>query len=82
MQQGYLERQDIPEDRRKCRLVCTDKAAPVIRRGRAVQETFSRQLTEGLTPEELEICFRCFTVFGENTTRLTDCRGASQGGSK
>ena len=82
VQQGYLERQAIPEDRRKCRLVCTDKAAPVIRRGRAVQETFSRQLTEGLTPEELEICFRCFTVFGENMTRLTDCRGASQGGSK
>ena len=82
VQQGYLERQDIPEDRRKCRLVCTDKAAPVIRRGRAVQETFSRQLTEGLTLEELEICFRCFTVFGENMTRLTDRRGASQGGSK
>lgn len=82
VQQGYLERQDIPEDRRKCRLVCTDRAAPVIRRGRAVQETFSRQLTEGLTPEELEICFRCFTVFGENMTRLTDRRGASQGGSK
>ena len=36
----------------------------------------------GLTEEELEICFRCFTVFGENMTRLTDCRGASQGGSK
>ena len=82
VRQGYLERQDIPGDRRKCRLVCTDKAAPVIQRGRAVQEAFSRQLTEGLTPEELEICFRCFTVFGENMTRLTDCRGASQGGSK
>ena len=82
VQQGYLERQDIPGDRRKCRLVCTDKAAPVIQRGRAVQEAFSRQLTEGLTPEELEICFRCFTVFGENMTRLTDRRGASQGGSK
>ena len=81
VRQGYLERQDIPGDRRKCRLVCTDKAAPVIQRGRAVQEAFSRQLTEGLTPEELEICFRCFTVFGENMTRLTDRRGASQGGS-
>ena len=82
VRQGYLERQDIPGDRRKCRLVCTDKAAPVIQRGRAVQEAFSRQLTEGLTPEELEICFRCFAVFGENMTRLTDRRGASQGGSK
>ena len=35
-----------------------------------------------MTPEELEICFRCFAVFGENMTRLTDRRGASQGGSK
>ena len=82
VREGYLLRARDPGDRRRCRLVCTDKAAPVIRRGRAVQETFSRQLTEGLTPEELEICFRCFTVFGENMTRLTDRRGASQGGSK
>lgn len=40
VQQGYLERQDIPEDRRKCRLVCTDKAAPVIRRGRLYRRPF------------------------------------------
>ena len=52
--EGYLERQPVPGDRRKCRLVCTEKAGPVLQRGRAVQETFSRQLTEGLTEEELE----------------------------
>ena len=27
--EGYLERQPVPGDRRKCRLVCTEKAEPV-----------------------------------------------------
>ena len=27
--EGYLERQPVPGDRRKCRLVCTEKAGPV-----------------------------------------------------
>ena len=74
VREGYLERQEVPGDRRKCRLVCTAAAAPVIRQGRAVQELFSKQLTEGLTEEELETCFRCFAVFGENMARLTECR--------
>ena len=80
--EGYLERQPVPGDRRKCRLVCTEKAGPVIRRGRAVQETFSRQLTEGLTEEELETCFRCFAVFGENMDRLSGSRKATKGDEK
>ena len=80
--EGYLERQPVPGDRRKCRLVCTEKAGPVIQRGRAVQETFSRQLTEGLTEEELETCFRCFAVFGENMDRLSGSRKATKGDVK
>lgn len=68
--EGYLERQAVPEDRRKCRLVLTAKAQPVIRQGRAVQELFSRRLTEGLTAAELETCLRCFAVMGENMTRM------------
>ena len=39
-----------------------------------LQRRFSRQLTEGLAEEELEICFRCFAVFGENMARLTGRR--------
>ena len=52
-----------------------EKASDVIARGREAQEAFSQQLTEGLTAEELEICFRCFAVFGENMARLTGRRG-------
>ena len=75
VREGYLERREVPGDRRKCRLVCTEKASDVIARGREAQEAFSQQLTEGLTAEELEICFRCFAVFGENMARLTGRRG-------
>ena len=32
------------------------------------------RLKVGLTAEELEICFRCFAVFGENMARLTGRR--------
>ena len=41
-----------------------------------IRRRFSRQLTEGLTAEELETCFRCLAVFGENMTRLTDRRSS------
>ena len=76
VKEGYLERREVPGDRRKCRLVCTEKASDVIARGREAQEAFSQQLTEGLTEEDLEICFRCFAVFGENMARLTGRRGS------
>lgn len=68
--QGYVERQSVPGDRRKCRLVCTERAEPVIRRGRALQERFARRLTEGIPPEELEACHRCFLTFEENLSAL------------
>ena len=40
------------------------------------------QLTEGLTEEELETCFRCFAVFGENMDRLSGSRKATKGDEK
>ena len=72
VREGYLRRETVEGDRRKTLLVCTERAQPVIDRGRAAQESFSRQLTEGLTEAELDVFFRCFTVLGENMTRLTE----------
>ena len=50
VQEGYLLRQPAPGDRRKCRLVCTEKAGPVVQQGRELQETFFRRLARGLEP--------------------------------
>ncbi len=66
VREGYLERQPVPGDRRKQRLVCTEKAAPAICRGRDAQERFFARMVRGLTKEELDGCLRCFAVIEKN----------------
>lgn len=56
VQEGYLERNAVPGDRRKTNLICTDKAQPVIKRGQALQASFFAQLFEE-TGEEAKKAF-------------------------
>lgn len=44
VKEGYLEREESPGDRRKTRLVCTDKAGPIVERGRNLQNGFVNDL--------------------------------------
>ena len=44
VQEGYLIRRPSPTDRRKTELFCTEKALPVIRRGRQMQADFLEKL--------------------------------------
>ena len=67
---GYITRQGVPGDRRKCRLVCTPKAEPIVSRGRALQEAFFARMTEGVPHGDLEACLRCFAAFDQNLTRI------------
>lgn len=55
---GFLERQPVPGDRRKVKLVCTEKAGPVIEQGQAVQKKYKEYLLMGATEEDLEACGR------------------------
>ena len=48
VREGYLERQQVPGDRRKTLLLCTDKAQPVIAKGRLLQEDFFEKLLDGM----------------------------------
>ena len=41
---GYLTRESMPGDRRKTRLLCTEKAQPVIMQGRQLQSAFMQRL--------------------------------------
>ena len=77
--EGYLLRQPVPGDRRKCRLVPTEKAALVIAQGRALQERFSRQLVRGLTAEDAAHFERCLTVIGDNMTAMAEDRRKNEG---
>ena len=71
VQEGYLLRQPAPEDRRKCRLVCTRRAEPVVQRGRQVQEAFFRRMTAGLDPQDLAAFRRCLEGFQRNLSQMT-----------
>ncbi|MDD5952112.1 MAG: MarR family winged helix-turn-helix transcriptional regulator [Oscillospiraceae bacterium] len=67
---GFLERRPVPEDRRKWRLVPTEKAEPVVQRGRALQADFCDRMNRGLSEQELNLCSHCFTVFEQNLSDM------------
>lgn len=64
--EGLLSRQDVPGDRRKTRLVCTDAADTIIERGRALQKAFAQKLVTGLSEADIAVFHNCLTVLSEN----------------
>ena len=68
--EGFLLRQAVPGDRRKTALVLTEKAGPVITRGRKLQKSFADRLTEGLSEEDLAHFRRCVAAFDRNIERI------------
>ena len=66
VQEGYLERRAVAGDRRKTQLLCTGKADPIIRRGRAVQNAFFKRLLDHVEPADQEVFFRTMELIGKN----------------
>ena len=66
VQEGYLEREAIPGDRRQVRLLLTEKADPVIAQGRAVQQNYREILTDHIAPSDLETFQRCMDTIRQN----------------
>ena len=72
VQLGFLAREGVPEDRRKCRLVLTEAAAPVVEKGLARQAAFTARMLEGLSPEELAAGQHCLSVITENIRNINE----------
>ena len=66
VQEGFLERRPVPDDRRKTELACTEKARPVIERGRAVQNAFFARLLTNTDEPTREAFFRTMEIIGKN----------------
>lgn len=73
--EGYLLRQSDQADRRKVRLLCTEKAAVIVKRGREIQERFIRQMQQGLSAEELRIHSHCMETITANAKQLLEQKG-------
>lgn len=68
--EGYLERSSVEEDRRKVKLVCTEKAQPIIEQGRKIQSAFFAAIRDGLTEEEDNIYSHCLHVIDQNAKKI------------
>ena len=70
VQEGYLERRAVAGDRRKTQLLCTEKADPIIRKGRVVQNAFFKRLLDHVEPADQEVFFRTMELIGKNLDEI------------
>lgn len=70
VREGYLERNAAPDDRRKVLLFCTEKARPVVEKGRRIQEEFFRELYAGIDKKSQEEFCRILKQIEMNINRL------------
>lgn len=68
--EGYLERQNVPGDRRQTLLVCTEKAQPMVEQGRTLQKRFSERLTMGLSDADKEALHKAMTLLDNNIEEI------------
>ena len=69
---GYLTRESMPGDRRKTRLLCTEKAQPVIMQGRQLQSAFLQRLFAH-TDQQLQDAFlKTISITNKNLNELLE----------
>ena len=68
--EGYLMRSAIDGDRRKTQLTCTDKASPVIERGREMQRAFAETLFSDMSDEVRDMFVSAIGVIDKNLNEM------------
>ena len=70
VQDGYIERQAVEKDRRKTELICTQKALPIQKRGKELQQEFAEQLMTGLSDEDQKKLAIYFSQMEKNLDQI------------
>ena len=70
VREGYLDRYPVPEDRRKVGLICTEKADPIVRRGRKLQKAFTDATVKNMKETDLQTFFRYLSIIEQNIDKL------------
>ena len=68
--EGYLERREAPDDRRKTLLFCTEKAQDVIEKGGMIQSIFKDTLLDGTDETSKEIFYHMLHVMERNMDNI------------
>ena len=69
---GYLTRESMPGDRRKTRLLCTEKAQPVIMQGRQLQSAFMQRLFAHTDQQMQDAFLKTISIMNKNLNELLE----------
>ena len=69
---GYLTREPMPGDRRKTRLLCTEKAQPVIMQGRQLQSAFLQRLFAHTDQQMQDAFLKTIAIMDKNLNELLE----------
>ncbi len=72
VREGYLKRQPIQDDRRKTELLCTQKAQPIIARGRQLQNGFFEQLFAGMDTDQRKAFSEALGTIEKNVDKILE----------
>lgn len=72
VREGYLTRRGAEGDRRKTELLCTEKAQPIIARGRQLQNAFSERLFAGMDEEARRAFSEAMHLIEHNLNELLE----------
>ena len=70
VEEGYLHREPVPDDRRKTRLLCTKQAQPIIDKGRALQAQFAARLLSGMSERQRQAFADAAAVINHNLDEI------------
>ena len=69
---SYLTREPIPGDRRKTRLLCTEKAQPIILQGRQLQSAFLQRLFAHTDQQMQDAFLKTISIMDKNLNELLE----------
>ena len=69
---SYLTREPMPGDRRKTRLLCTEKAQPVIMQGRQLQSAFMQRLFAHTDQQMQDAFLKTIAIMDKNLNELLE----------
>ena len=69
---GYLTRESMPGDRRKTRLLCTEKAQLVIMQGRQLQSAFLQRLFAHTDQQMQDAFLKTISIMDKNLNELLE----------
>lgn len=67
---GYLVRESVNGDRRKVKLVCTEKAKAVAAACREIRERCFTLITDGISDEEMKLLDDCLSKISKNAEKV------------